>query len=253
MQKKWLFLIFTLILINIWVWSSSLLKVHAESNNQTTIGVMPVSMAISNPKLLSKDIRVILKDKRFQYPDYFAWFKKIWAKIKAFQEQFKPAEPIQLSPSVIEWSKKILFGVVLFLPIPLVYFLGKLWSREKRMTFHSTAKEVLALPDQLRRKAETYWETGEYREAIRHLYLAGLLYLKKEKLIPESTAFSDSENLKNLRKNIGGESEIYQSFSALTRLFQEKWYGLKSCQSDDYLNANHFLNKMMAKSGGNHE
>lgn len=202
-------------------------------------------------KQIRRDIRIILSDRRFHYPDHFAWFQNLLKKIVDFWHKLKPTRKFNFDQKWIEYLKKILFYLVILFPIPLVYFLSKIWYREKKLsTSVEHPKNQANLPEDYIRRAEKLLESGEHREAIRYLYLAGLLFLKKEGLIPEGIAFSDSDHLKQLQKKMGFENETYQAFLRLTRLFQEKWYGLKICFDQDYFQASHLLKSILGKSGG---
>jgi len=84
--------------------------------------------------------------------------------------------------------------------------------------------------EQLRTQASICAENGEYREAIRYLYLSLLLFLDKKMLIRYRLSKTNREYLQEFQKN---EKEI-ESFYRLVSFFEGKWYGMEPCSSIDY-------------------
>ena len=137
--------------------------------------------------------------------------------------------------SFLLWAGVILLFI---LPFFLVYYLSGFFQGEialKRSPDNSSTK--ILSPDELKEKAAFHAQKSEYREAIRFLYLAGLEHLKNIGALPEGTSLSDNENIRSLQKILDKSNEGFIAFLRLVLLFQEKWYGLKNCDADDYMRA----------------
>lgn len=139
-----------------------------------------------------------------------------------------------------EWSDPLpvfLFVVGLILAVYLVKLLtphlGILtpFVMEKS---HAVVTPEVPTPHGLRQRAEELAKREDYREAIRHLYLALLHELNLQGLIrfrSQKTNFDYWQELK-------ATAPIKQrEFRALADLFEHKWYGLEGATAADYQQA----------------
>src|SRR5262249_45232457 len=88
-------------------------------------------------------------------------------------------------------------------------------------------------PTEFWRRAETLARRGEFRQAVRWLYLAVLTHLHRADLIRYDRTRTNGEYLRQLR---AADSVVLEPFGRLTRLFEQKWYGEGACAADDYDN-----------------
>ncbi len=82
----------------------------------------------------------------------------------------------------------------------------------------------------LRGEADRCAETGQFREAVRYLYLSLLLFLDRRELIRFRMSKTNREYLREL-KNSGACRE---GFADMVAVFERKWYGMEACDGDDY-------------------
>jgi hypothetical protein len=186
---------------------------------------------------LRRSIKTILKDPHFNYRDNLSWLK--WVLKKAGQLfKSRPRKDAALNLQGKGWWLVLkILGIVGLVLIPLLFvylanhFLQPDWRLKKQ-------KEGGVNPEtnstELERTAFSMAKAGQFRDAVRFLYLAGLEKLKEENLLPQAVKFSDKENLRSLRRRLGESNSGYVAFADLTGIFQEKWYGLRDCQALDY-------------------
>jgi hypothetical protein len=80
-------------------------------------------------------------------------------------------------------------------------------------------------------EAEKMASEGNFRGALRDIYLAMLLELGNRRLLTWGTAKTNSEYL----REIGQKAEdLEDPFRALVNLFEFKWYGLENCAEEDF-------------------
>ncbi len=195
-------------------------------------------------------VREVLKDKRFHYPDYFSWFKKTFQKIINWLKKLPLIKTKTNEQSLFNIFKWIGLGILTLLLIVLVFLLPKLFSgsrsiRQKKVNL-STNNEN---PSVLRTQAASLAKEGNYREAIRYLYLANLEYLKINGILPNGIRLTDKANIEAISKVIGPEHPTVKVFYNLVRLFQDKWYGAGACQNEEYRQALHFINIIQENIG----
>lgn len=184
---------------------------------------------------LRQELNQILADQRFTYPDYFAGVRRFFRNLLHWLDRLKVPK-LPLKPS---WPDELVnrfgLGLVILLPPGLLWLARRWLARETRL--EASVPPVAASSANLHEAltpARAAAGAGEYRPAIRLLYLAALSYLRSIGKLPEGTRYSDKENLRTLRGKFGAEHSVYQAFDQLVGLFQEKWYGLKTCNAADY-------------------
>jgi hypothetical protein len=99
-----------------------------------------------------------------------------------------------------------------------------------------TPDAVLEEPDRqnvaaLWRQSDELARAGRFLEAVRTLYLAVLALLHQGGLIRYERTRTNGEYADQLRRK---SSPTHRPFLGLTGLFEVKWYGQRSCRSEDY-------------------
>jgi hypothetical protein len=84
--------------------------------------------------------------------------------------------------------------------------------------------------EQLWRQADELANSGRWLDALRTLYLAVLALLHRADLIRFSATRTNGEYLAQVRPR----TELYFPLESLTTLFEQKFYGARQCQPDDY-------------------
>ncbi len=86
-------------------------------------------------------------------------------------------------------------------------------------------------PEAVRNQAHECFQRGEYRQAIRYLYLSLLLHLDKTGLLKYDLAKTNGEYLGDIRVSMIEKAE---GFASLTRFFEQKWYGMEESSAGDF-------------------
>jgi hypothetical protein len=214
------------------------------------------AQAIPNEtRILRHNIRAILVDPRFNYPDRLGWLKKLWHTFHGWLVKLKLSKkPVDKGfwQKMLQWAGLACLAV---LPFFLFYFLPKMFLRSgsvKRASATLTRTASVIVFKDLKDQAGIGAEKGQFREAIRLLYLAGLEYLKTNGILPDGIRLTDKANLTIISRTFGLEHPGYQAFRELVVVFQEKWYGLRNCQAEDYDQILEDLKIMEATMGKSH-
>ncbi|PKM79804.1 MAG: hypothetical protein CVU89_16425 [Firmicutes bacterium HGW-Firmicutes-14] len=124
----------------------------------------------------------------------------------------------------------VLFAAVCF----LVYYAGSRISRafnpDKSAPGENSGVTAGADDTRLREMAVRFAEAGDYRNAVRHLYLSLLLFMDKRSLISFRQSKTNGEYLRELR-TVSGDTD---GFAVMSNFFERKWYGMEQCGIDDY-------------------
>jgi hypothetical protein len=103
-------------------------------------------------------------------------------------------------------------------------------------------------PDDLWRRAEALARQGNFREGVRYLYLAVLTQLHRADLIRYEKTRTNGEYLRQLGAADAG-APVVGPFRRLTQLFEQKWYGERSCAADDYDGCRALASEVRAGAG----
>jgi hypothetical protein len=96
----------------------------------------------------------------------------------------------------------------------------------ERLLAHANPQTVA----ELWRQAENLAQQGRFLDAVRSLYLAVLAYLHRSNRIRYEPTRTNGEYLDQLRAH----GPLQDSFRGLTGIFELKWYGERTCGSEDF-------------------
>ncbi|SDM62019.1 protein of unknown function [Dendrosporobacter quercicolus] len=102
----------------------------------------------------------------------------------------------------------------------------------KEAECETAPSELLIRPSSaaLLKQADENTSRGEFRSALREIYLAALIELNNRSLIVYQAAKTNSEYLREIRLHA---ADAAANFHILATLFEHKWYGLESCSGED--------------------
>jgi hypothetical protein len=133
--------------------------------------------------------------------------------------------------TVLEW----LFYAVMIIAIVVVSVIlakrfGKLPSFARN---HDVPMETQSRIDDeaVKMQAYEFARAGDYRQAIRYLYLSLLLYLDKAGLLTYDMSKTDAEYVSEAHRSMGDEAPRFKS---LTLFFERKWYGMEESSPGDF-------------------
>jgi hypothetical protein len=129
--------------------------------------------------------------------------------------------------------------------VAVVLFIQERRRRPKLETKKTTGEKKAASeqsdvqPDQIApaalwQQADELARQGQFLEAVRRLYLAVLAVLHRSRLIRYEKTRTNGEYLRQVRRAAEASPAVYPAFGRLTGLFDQKWYGDRSCDGGEY-------------------
>lgn len=173
----------------------------------------------------------------------FDWAEKVWKWITGG----KNPNP---TPNNFDWLSPInaLLVVLLVLCAGLLIWLAiKIWKRYRAAEEQPrTAQAVAPMPDlndenlaanqlpedEWSRIARELLQRGEWRLALRALYLASLAHLASRNLVTITRSKSNQEYLRELDRRAHAVPEVSQLFSQNVSMFDRIWYGLHAVDQE---------------------
>jgi hypothetical protein len=83
-------------------------------------------------------------------------------------------------------------------------------------------------------QADELARQGQFLEAVRRLYLAVLALLHRSHLIRFEKTRTNGEYVRQVQLTPEAPANVHARFNQLTRLFDQKWYGDRSCDEREY-------------------
>jgi hypothetical protein len=146
-------------------------------------------------------------------------------------------------------------GFVIALCVVLVWFLIRLEKQGRFSSIHFQARGASGAPSdrdwQLWLKdARLAASSGEWREAIHFLYWASISRMETGGLWSADRARTPREYLALLAEAPTQRAELKSGLTALTRSFEQTWYGGRTAAEVDFLRAEQLAAELGAKSEG---
>ncbi len=232
MKKLLLFFLIQIVVLNI------------VGNQLVLATAVPTVKKSSEITVYRQKIKAILKKNEFNYRGQLPWLKALpeWLQ-NFFKNLWAPKTQIKMKiPAWVTWLGylALLIGLI-FIGYSLKNILQKNTFLEKKSPkSHSPLiKSVNYLE-----KAEHFAASGGLRQAIRFLYLVSLEKLQQKKLLPNGFQITDRDNLRILAKKFPPNDPVLRAFEHLLQIFQEKWYGGRSCLTEEYWLAKESLHQI---------
>ena len=208
------------------------------------------SVTRKSPEQIKADLDRILADPEFQtttethddsaYTRFLKWLSEEWGKfLKWLGGLFKFRMGTgSVGGGGLQWIFIILFGL---LAAWLIYKLTKAYlanRKEKAQAEHTVfdfdelVEPIEREPDVWLRQAQEFADAGDYRKALRAVYVAVLMGLDQAQIIGFARARTNGEYARTLRrKNL---PVLHDILRPLTDLFEPRWYSDEPTTESDY-------------------
>ncbi len=140
--------------------------------------------------------------------------------------------------------KYILFPLgVIAIGIVLIFFIkqirmniiSEVHDKETEIVGELVTTEKAALAH-----ADTAENANDFRDALRYLYLSAILNLQERGILPYDKSMTNREYLHQAHLDIN----LQQTFGTVVTVFDDVWYGHKTCDADTIANYRDLLQKI---------
>jgi hypothetical protein len=162
------------------------------------------------------------------------WFDRLWSWLEQlwerFWERFFPQQANPIDPDTLSTAQRLLLWGVVGIGVAGIIWLLAAWLRRLIGIFVQQAEA--AAPDDLtdgprtaaeaRAQAQAAAQSGQYRVAVRRLYLAALLQLAEGGWIEVARNLTNREVL----GRVPADSPVYAHLLPVVETFDRVWYGI---------------------------
>lgn len=170
----------------------------------------------------------------------FEWLENLFGSVSPEPET--PVPPIDFSAV----GKFLLYGLYAVGAVLLGWFLFRMWAHVRTprgIVIEKAEKTLKGLlesgettePDEHRRLADRWAAEGDYRRAIRHVFLSALLHLDREHMVRYHRPWTNREFLEVVKGHEkAAVRDVADHLGRLARAFDRKWYGQEAASDEDF-------------------
>lgn len=200
-----------------------------------------LSHALAGAEQDRTEVRLALLEAVFERPEFTGsetLVERIWRwlqeRLAAWFPQFEP-RTATIPGQVAEWAGWVVVGVAaLLLAILGSYWLQGIWrnlSGGKDAVHAELPDDIPANAATARAQAQEAAAEGNYRQAVRRLYLAALLLLDEQRLL----TFDRSQTNREVLAGLPGDSPVIAHLRPVVDTFDAVWYGVREPDEPTYL------------------
>jgi hypothetical protein len=192
-------------------------------------------MEVAPPRVRKADLNRILARNEFNESSMTWWDKLSERMSGAIERWLRRLAPIGPGGDKLVNLLSVLLAltVIVLFVVLLAYVLSRVGRRALDKAAESDNGDIYAGPDTPRLaldEAARLASAGDFRSALRLVYLAALLKLDERDLIRFDRTGTNWEYLSRVR----GKPELYGALRPVTLAFDRKWYGHEPATESDY-------------------
>jgi hypothetical protein len=184
-------------------------------------------------------LRAILARPEFEWPEerptlWQQWRERLRQAFVELLERLFPEE-IRLPGAGLTWTLTLIGAVLLLLVLGYAAraLLGNLVTEAAEPADRRGADEALNA-DLARQQARTFATSGDYRTAVRYLYLSALLLLEERGVLRYDRSLTNREYLRRVAHQPGVAAHLGE----IIDLFDRVWYGYQAVDESGYTRYN---------------
>lgn len=161
--------------------------------------------------------------------DFFDWLFRATPNVGPFAPPPQPTSFNGLSP--LGWAMLIV-GLLLVLGLVIYAIRGVRQSvvRDAKARAEAEAEAEQITATEALDRAQTQARSGDYRTAVRYLYLSSLLWLDERRLLRYDHSLTNREYLAEARAN----PALHERLSPVIGTFERVWYGQRELAEQDF-------------------
>lgn len=191
------------------------------------------------------------------WANLYKWLTETFKNFTAWLESLFPPSDSRATRQIDPLWIQVVFAVTVFILLSLIGYLiwraiegRKLQKQAQPFALSPEDSALLQLsPEELRARAQRLAEESDFREALRHLYIALLLTLDAREVWHYDPRRTNWEHIETL-KNQSAAKTLIAPLSAATHRFDRVRYGHAACTHSDWIEFQHHISAAERAVGG---
>lgn len=176
---------------------------------------------------------------------FLQWLSEWWDRIFPEPQTTPAGMAVRQRAGDALWTGIAVVGaiaLVLLLAYWLRGFLGNFIGDAQAADAGAGTDDLPQTPTEARRRAADRAAAGDYRDAVRNLYLSALLTLEQNGLVPADRSLTNREVLGRVRTN----HPVRPHLQPVVDTFDEVWYGVHEPDDQTYRSYTHSIDELEA-------
>jgi len=190
---------------------------------------------VTVPALANADLQSILRRSEFQWPEEetgTSWWDEFWRRFWAWVDSWWPQGDAGAGgPSLLNYLMTALGTAVL---AAVLFFVLRALSinfvPDMALNADQDGDLIPLTAEAALQQAQTFSAGGDYRTAVRYLYLSALLSLEERGLLRYNRAQTNREYL----RSVAHRPELAAVLRDVVDVFDRVWYGFQPLDQDEY-------------------
>lgn len=190
------------------------------------------SLAFSSEDLAT--LRLILSQPEFAWPEpapnpFNEWLLSVWADINRWLNDLLGGRSfnIPIDQNLATALASLLLAAVIFLVFRTLF---ADFAREARMANHGDDEDAPLTSEVAFERAQRLSSVGDYRSAVRYLYLSALLIMDERGVLHYDRSKTNREYL----RSVAGAPDLSEPLGEVIDVFDNVWYGFHALDETDF-------------------
>jgi hypothetical protein len=180
-------------------------------------------------------LQTILARPEYQWPEETpGLLDRLWEQLRAWLSEWLGDSPgLSVSSEASDWTLDLLnILAFVFVAVILAYAIKTMFSDfTSESALDANAPHEMPLnARQALKQADTFSQIGDYRTAVRYLYLSALLILDERGLLYYDRAQTNREYL----RQVAGNAQVAGLLREVINVFDQVWYGFQPLDEESY-------------------
>ena len=194
-------------------------------------------------------LQAILARPEFDWPEnppnpLDEWFQKLWERINQWLNSvFGDLQfTLSIDSTVLAILAAVLLVVILFFVFKSVF---ADFVREARLAANGNGGDEILTAESAFERAQSLSRGGDYRSAVRYLYLSSLLALDERGLLRYDRSKTNREYL----RSVAGSPELSEPLEDVIEVFDDVWYGYHPLEEESFQQYSDRVRELKEKKG----
>lgn len=168
---------------------------------------------------------------------FIEFLKSIWKKLNTTKKMESVFRNSKVPKEVMIFLQIIAILFIVTIIVLVIYLISRRLkiSRKVRQEEDALLLNILKDADEVYKKAFDYYNSGDYTQGLRFLYISVLIRLNDFNIIRINKAKTNKQYLIEIRDN---KPEIHELMAEFTHVFNRHWYGGRHADRDVFVKWN---------------
>lgn len=172
------------------------------------------------------------------------FLKSLWSRLNIGQKLEAVFSRAKISPEAKLLLKVLAILLMVAVIVLIIYFVTRRFTRSRKVLQEEDALILNALrdADEVYKKAIDFYNSGDYTQGLRFLYISLLIRFNEQNIIRINKSKTNKQYLIEIREN---KPDIYDVMTEFTQVFNKYWYGKRNADKSIFVSWSEVYNTLL--------